>query len=192
VPELAHAAPAAPIVAADRAEGMLRRAPVGPPRWSRTRRSGPLRRARTTWSSSRSSCSTYPSLRRRCVRCIAPDRRQHRRDRMGREGEARAVQFWDEERDRCGVAHESPIVARHELMNTPQKLQALLEGRAPCPSARSTQVHLSRCSFWSSATRAAISGSDWGPGGAPSGSTGGSPISTRAKLLTPYRSASRL
>ena len=46
----------------------------------------------------------------------------------GRDGVARAAQIWDEELDRYGAARESPVVARHELMNTPQKLQALLEG----------------------------------------------------------------
>ena len=46
----------------------------------------------------------------------------------GRDAVARAAQIWDEELDRYAAARESPVVARHELMNTQQKLQALLEG----------------------------------------------------------------
>ena len=115
VPELAHAAPAALIVAAEGAEGMLRRAPSGHPRVAADATQLPFAEA------------SYDVAVLAFVLFHIPDpeaalHEVHRVLRTsgsigvtawGRDAVARAAQIWDEELDRYGAAHESPVVARH-------------------------------------------------------------------------------
>jgi ubiquinone/menaquinone biosynthesis C-methylase UbiE len=130
VPELAHAAPAALIVAADWAEGMLRHAPSGHPRVVADATQLPF------------ADGSYDVVVLAFVLFHIPEpeaavREVHRVLRTGgsigitawgRDVGARAAQVWSEELNRYTAAYENPVVDRTDLMNTPQKLRRYLRG----------------------------------------------------------------
>jgi ubiquinone/menaquinone biosynthesis C-methylase UbiE len=130
VPELARAAPAALIVSADRAEGMLRGAPSGHPRVVADATQLPF------------ADGSYDVAVLAFVLFHIPEpeaalREVHRVLRIGgsigvttwgRDVGGRAARVWSEELNRYTAGHENPVVDRTELMNTTQKLRALLEG----------------------------------------------------------------
>ena len=129
LPEIRRAAPSALVVSAGRAEGMIRRASAVCPRVV----------ADATQLPFATACYdvvvmafvlfhvTEPLVALREVHRVLRSGGTLGLTTWGLGTTAPAMEVWNEELDRHGAPPDSLIASRHELMDTPQKLEALLE-----------------------------------------------------------------